>query len=178
MNETQILLVIVSSISVLTSIVLLFISIGNRKRINTIRDHMFMTLLKYDDIQKKISYLYDSSDENIDTIMNGLSTIYDTVESLSSSNEMVLRKIGSSNQYHPSGKVYPRPQIANEITATIKEQIGIELEKSRRLKAPRADYLHTIIENVSKTYPDISIDYIANKTIAIIESMNPHNQPK
>ena len=178
MNETQIILLIVSSIAALTSIIVLFISIGNRKRINTIRDHMFMTLLKYDDIQRKIKYIYDSSDENIDTIMDGLSTIYDTVESLSSSNETILRKITSPNQYNPSGKIYPRPQIANEITATIKEQIGIELEKSRQLKAPRADYLHTIVENVSKTYPDISIDYIANKTIAIIESMNPRNQSR
>jgi hypothetical protein len=177
MNETQILL-IVSSTMLFVSLISLFISIRNNKKINTIRDQLFMTLIKCENILKTVNVI-DSTDDNLkEDTMNALSYIADTVESLSSSNEMVLRKIGSSNQYHPSGKIYPRPQIANEITATIKEQIGIELEKSRRLKAPRADYLHTIVENVSKTYPDISIDYIANKTIAIIESMNPHNQPK
>ena len=168
MNETQILL-IVSSTMLFVSFISLFISIRNNKKINTIRDQLFMTLIKCENILKTVNVI-DSTDDNLkEDTMNALSYIANTVESLSSSNETVLRKMYAMQQQ--PHRVYPRPQVANEITATIKEQIQMELIKSRKLKAPRADYLNHIIENVSKTYPDISIDYIANKCVAIIESM-------
>ena len=175
MNETQILLLI-SSITTLTSLILLIVSFVNNKRINTIRDQLFMTLIKCDDIQKHIKYIMDTTEEKDETITDALSYIADTVESLSSSNETVLRKMYSLQQQqqsqHPD-RMYPRPQLASEITQTIKEQIQMEMIKSRKLKAPRADYLHNIIENVSKTYPDVSLEYITNKCVAIIESMGP-----
>jgi len=179
MNETQILL-IVSSITALTSLVLLIVSIVTRKRINMVRDQIFMTLIKCDDIQKHIKYIMDTAEEKDETMMNALSYIADTVESLSSSNEMVLRKMQALQQQQAQHqqKIYPRPQVANEITATIKEQIQMELIKSRKLKAPRADYLNNIIENVAKTYPDVAIDYIANKCVAIIESMGSGGPPR
>ena len=175
MNETQILL-IVSSTMLFVSLISLFISIRNNKKINTIRDQLFMTLIKCENILKTVNVI-DSTDDNLkEDTMNALSYIADTVESLSSSNETVLRKMYAmqqqQQQQQQQHRVYPRPQVANEITATIKEQIQMELIKSRKLKAPRADYLNHIIENVSKTYPDISIDYIANKCVAIIESMS------
>ena len=173
MNETQILL-IVSSTMLFVSLISLFVSIKNSKKINTIRDQLFMTLIKCENILKTVNVI-DSTDDNLkEDTMNALSYIADTVESLSSSNETVLRKmyaLHQQQQQQQSKGVYPRPQTASEITATIKEQIQMELVKSRKLKAPRADYLRNIIENVSKTYPDISIDYIANKCVAIIESM-------
>jgi hypothetical protein len=173
MNETQILL-IVSSTMLVVSLISLFISIRNNKKINTIRDQLFMTLIKCENILKTVNVI-DSTDDNLkEDTMNALSYIADTVESLSSSNETVLRKMYAMQQQQAQQqphRVYPRPQVASEITATIKEQIQMELIKSRKLKAPRADYLNHIIENVSKTYPDISIDYIANKCVAIIESM-------
>ena len=181
MNETQILL-IVSSTMLFVSLISLFISIRNNKKINTIRDQLFMTLIKCENILKTVNVI-DSTDDNLkEDTMNALSYIADTVESLSSSNETVLRKMyemqQQQQQHQQQHRVYPRPQVANEITATIKEQIQMELIKSRKLKAPRADYLNHIIENVSKTYPDISIDYIANKCVAIIESMGSGGPPR
>ena len=171
MNETQILLLI-SSIMLFISMISFFISIRNNKKINTIRDQLFMTLIKCENILKTVNVM-DATDDNLkEDTMNALSYIADTVESLSSSNETVLRKMYSLQQQQPT-KTYPRPQLASEITQTIKEQIQMEMIKSRKLKAPRADYLHNIIENVSKTYPDVSLDYITNKCIAIIESMGP-----
>ena len=173
MNETQILLLI-SSIMLFISTISFFISIRNNKKINTIRDQLFMTLIKCENILKTVNVM-DATDDNLkEDTMSALSYIADTVESLSSSNETVLRKMYSLQQQsqHPD-RMYPRPQLASEITQTIKEQIQMEMIKSRKLKAPRADYLHNIIENVSKTYPDVSLEYITNKCVAIIESMGP-----
>lgn len=176
MNETQILLTVSISISVLSLIILMISSIVNNKKINYLRDQVFMTMIKNNTILKTIKELKESSTELSDDTINVLSYISDTVESLSSSNETVLRKLVSTHtkqmQQHQE-KIYPRPQVASEITATIKEQINIELVKSHKLKAPRADYLNNIILNVSKTYPEISIEYITSKCIAMIESMGP-----
>ena len=176
MNETQILL-IVSSITTVTSLVLLIMSCVNHKRINTIRDQLLMTLIKCDNIQKHIKDILDNSEEKDASIINALSYIANTVESLSSSNETVLRKMANLQQNvqnNQQKKVYPRPQLASEITQTIKEQITIELSNSKKLKAPSSNYLSKIVKNVSKTYPDVDIEYIASKTIAMVESMGPN----
>jgi uncharacterized protein YoxC len=181
MNETQILLTVSLSISAITLLILLISSISNNKKINYIRDQVFMSMLKHERILKTIEDIKESEGNLESETINALEYIADTVESLSSSNETVLRKMTSLQQkqaqQHPQ-KIYPRPQVASEITATIKEQIQMELIKSRKLKAPRADYLNNIIENVSKTYPDVAIDYIANKCVAIIESMGSGGPPR
>jgi uncharacterized protein YoxC len=174
MNETQILLTVSLSISAITLLILLISSISNNKKINYIRDQVFMSMLKHERILKTIEDIKESEGNLESETINALEYIADTVESLSSSNETVLRKMASLHQQTQKPKgIYPRPQVASEITATIKEQINIELVKSHRLKAPKADYLNNIILNVSKTYPEVSIEYITNKCIAMIESMGP-----
>ena len=174
MNETQILLTVSLSISAITLLILLISSISNNKKINYIRDQVFMSMLKHERILKTIEDIKESEGNLESETINALEYIADTVESLSSSNETVLRKMASLHQQTQKPKgIYPRPQVASEITSTIKEQINIELVKSRRLKAPKADYLNNIILNVSKTYPEVSIEYITNKCIAMIESMGP-----
>ena len=182
MNETQILLTVSLSISAITLLILLISSISNNKKINYLRDQVFMSMLKHERILKTIEDIKESKGNLEPETINALEYIADTVESLSSSNETVLRKMTylhqqQQAQQHPQ-KIYPRPQVASEITATIKEQIQMELIKSRKLKAPRADYLNHIIENVAKTYPDVAIDYIANKCVAIIESMGSGGPPR
>lgn len=179
MNETQILLTVSLSISAITLLILLISSISNNKKINYIRDQVFMSMLKHERILKTIEDIKESEGDLESETINALEYIANTVESLSSSNETVLRKMASLHQQTQKPKgIYPRPQVASEITATIKEQIQMELIKSRKLKAPRADYLNHIIENVAKTYPDVAIDYIANKCVAIIESMGSGGPPR
>jgi len=171
MNEIQILLIISVSILVV-SIIVLLIALSNHKRANTIRDQVFMALIKCNDIQKQVDSMSDMNEDYYHNSARVLSYIADTVESLSSSNEMVLRKLASTQRKPQSEKIYPRPQLASEITATIKEQINIELSKSRKLKAPNSNYLNNIVYNVAKTYPEVDMEYIASKCIAMLESMS------
>lgn len=173
MNETQILL-IVCGISLFASLITMFVTISTHKKTKQIQDHLFMTLLKCEKILMTVENVNTSDDKLASDTMNALEYIANTIESLSSSNETVLRKMATlqqnqQNQQHQ--KIYPRPQLANEITQTIKEQITIELSNSKKLKAPSSNYLSRIVQNVSKTYPEVDIEYIASKTIAYMESM-------
>lgn len=137
-----------------------------RKKVSKIEDYSMMTLIKCDKIIEGLQNSLDFDGETNDYVKY----LAQEVDSLSSSNEMILRNMQEGGGNHQK-KVYPRPQLANEIAATIREQIGIELIKSKNLRAPSANYLHTIVKNVSNTYPGIDVDYIANKCIAIMESM-------
>ena len=170
MNETQILL-IVCGISLFASLITMFVTISTHKKTKQMQDHLFMTLLKCEKILKTIEDVNTSDDKLASDTMNALEYIANTIESLSSSNETVLRKMATLQQNQQHQKIYPRPQLANEITQTIKEQITIELSNSKKLKAPSSNYLSRIVQNVSKTYPEVDIEYIASKTIAYMESM-------
>jgi hypothetical protein len=176
MNETQILL-IVCSISLFASLITMFVTISTHKKTKRIQDQVFMSLLKCERILKTVENVNESYDNLSSETMNALEYIANTIESLSSSNETVLRKMANlqqNAQNNQQKKVYPRPQLASEITQTIKEQITIELSNSKKLKAPSSNYLSKIVQNVSKTYPDVDIEYIASKTIAMVESMGPN----
>jgi hypothetical protein len=157
-----------------TTITLIITIVVFNKKLNRLDDYMVMSLTKYDRLSNFIDESEHKKSEHQLQVDECMNFIADTVDSLSSSNEMILRNIQGNRQSH-GRKIYPRPQLANEIAATIREQIGTELIKSKNLRAPSSNYLHTIIENVSRTYPDIDIDYIANKCIAMLETMGSGN---
>ena len=74
----------------------------------------------------------------------------------------------------------PASLEVKNITATIEDQISIELLKSLDLKAPSNEYIVRITDNVSRTYPNIDLEYIANKVIAVLQAFNneEHFKPK
>ena len=166
-TQDEIQTILISAILLILFITFIII-IKINKKISQIKDTSLMLLIKCDRIDHMLENIKCIDDDETEYNHKALEYIGKTVNSLSSSNEMVLRKLGDSPQRNG---IYPRPQLANEITQTIKEQINIELAKSKKLKVPQSDYLRNITLNVSRTYPEVNLEYIANKTIAIIESM-------
>lgn len=66
-------------------------------------------------------------------------------------------------------KSLPTPDVEEQITQTIKDQIATEVALAADLRAPYKDSLRDIIFRTVETYPDISIEYIARKVISMVE---------
>ena len=66
----------------------------------------------------------------------------------------------------------PKPDLAQIIEATIKEQILIEANLSKNSRIPNGDLVYRIIQNVEKTYPDVDKEYLSKKTLVKIEEFN------
>lgn len=90
------------------------------------------------------------------------------VNSLSSSNRLVLQEIHRKR----TEKIYPTPDLVEQITATIEDQMAIELLLSEDLAVPSAGYLERIVNAVARTYPNVDIEYIAKKCTSIIHATN------
>lgn len=111
---------------------------------------------------RKAHYAKEALDERLEDIQQ----IRIELQSLSSGLKIQMqREEEKANQKH-----WPTPELADQITKTIREQITIELFLSRNLQAPARDYLYNITEHVMKTYPDIEPSYLIHKCIAIAES--------
>lgn len=93
--------------------------------------------------------------------------VTESLETLQSSVANTLEDMRRQSQE----KIYPMPQLSNMITETIAEQIQIhsKLNSNRRV-VPKEDF-EKIITAVCLTYPNVSKEYIVEKTISIIESM-------
>ena len=131
------------------------------------QDAAYMLLVKYERMESILNDIKESNTSIPVELCDAINYIADTVESLSSSNKKVLQNFGKPLP----GKIYPQPQLAHAMTETIKEQISIELAKSKKLRIPKADYLSKVARNVCRTYPEIDINYIASKCVAVFESM-------
>ena len=66
-------------------------------------------------------------------------------------------------------KTLPTPDVEEQITRTIKDQIATEVALASELRSPYKDSLRDIIFRTVETYPDISIEYIARKVISMVE---------
>lgn len=168
LNQTTFIVFIIFMISVVLFLLtsLIFI-IKIYKASDKTQDAAFMLLVKYERMESLLNDMKESSTSIPVELCDAIDYIADTVESLSSSNKKVLQNFGKPLP----GKIYPQPQLAHAITDTIREQISIELAKSKKLRIPKADYLSKVARNVCRTYPEIDINYIANKCIAVFESM-------
>ena len=93
--------------------------------------------------------------------------VTESLETLQSSVTNTLEDIHRQSKE----KIYPLPQLSNMITETIAEQIQIhsKLNSNRRV-VPKEDF-EKIITAVCLTYPNVSREYIVEKTVSIIESM-------
>ena len=132
-----------------------------KKKMNKLEDYLSMNLIKGDRII-----------ENDEKTIEALEYLLNEVDSLSSSNEMILSLLQPSQGQtrHNRHSIYPTPDLSRAIDQTIKDQITNEFTLSYKLKAPRSNYLQTIVTNVSRTYPQISIEYITKRTVAMVET--------
>ena len=69
-------------------------------------------------------------------------------------------------------KHFPKPDEVDSIVSTIKDLIEIEFIKRHNQRSPLGGALPDIAERVIATYPDISIDYINDKCIVVMEEFN------
>lgn len=142
----SICLIIVSSLAILINI---FILIKMKK-----------LMTKFQQLSYSLFRLKDDMNENHLNVTESLETLQSSVAN-------TLEDMRRQSQE----KIYPMPQLSNMITETIAEQIQIhsKLNSNRRV-VPKEDF-EKIITSVCLTYPNVSKEYIVEKTISIIESM-------
>lgn len=142
----SICLIIVSSLAILINI---FIFIKMKK-----------LMTKFQQLSYSLFMLKDDMNENHLNVTESLETLQSSVTN-------TLEDMRRQSQE----KIYPMPQLSNMITETIAEQIQIhsKLNSNRRV-VPKEDF-EKIITSVCLTYPNVSKEYIVEKTISIIESM-------
>ena len=142
----SICIIIVSSLTILINIFILI----KMKKIMT----------KFQQLGYNLFRLKDDMNENHLNVTESLETLQSSVTN-------TLEDIHRQSKE----KIYPLPQLSNMITETIAEQIQIhsKLNSNRRV-VPKEDF-EKIITAVCLTYPNVSREYIVEKTVSIIESM-------
>lgn len=156
---------IVFLIAVVTSVIILV------KKMNRIQNQLSDTnrLLYFSmkDAQLSKSQLSECSDSIV--------MIQQHVNTLSSGLQIKLQRDAEAARL----KRFPKPEEAKQITATIKEQIAIQLVLRSNQNAPSGGALDVITKNTIRTYPEISQDYLIEKCIAVVQdSINARSQPE
>lgn len=145
------LIVLITSITMIT----LFVLYRKYKRQSAETDRLLYFNLKHSsDVSSQMDYLIESI-EHAQSDVNQLS-------------EQLHIKI-QKDQEEANRRIWPKPDLAKQITDTIEEQLAIQFVLNRNQKSPRSDALNIITENTIKTYPNVSIDYITHKCIAVVE---------
>jgi regulator of replication initiation timing len=108
------------------------------------------------------------SNDKVDDVSAMMDSVSKTISTLSTSISSVLKE---NNRLH-NEKIMPSPNLAEMITATIKEQLSIEFNLSKGQRLPNKDSISKIIMNVQMTYPHVNEEYIVKKCLAMIESMS------
>lgn len=155
-NSLVIALLILSVASIAVSSICL-VTMHSMKDIIKSQSNIIYTMMKKQ----------SNADENISKISTDIDSIDDTITSLSTSIRDIIREARSvANE-----DMMPTPQLAEMISATIKEQILIEFNLSKNMRIPRADSTKKIIENTVRTYQYVDKEYITKKCLSMIESM-------
>lgn len=103
--------------------------------------------------------------EKLTCCMEDISEMQYHLKSLSSGLQIKLEREAEEKRQ----KKFPKPDVAKQITETIREQYFIQLILMKNQTAPRRDALGIITEHVIRTYPEISPDYLIDKCIAVVE---------
>ena len=162
LTNLELWLILALTFVIPTTVSIIFMMQVFKKKIGRIEDQLLMELIKSDRITKW------TEEAN-----KALEYIVDEVDSLSSSNEMILETIyeeRENRQQRPRlHRQFPTPDLARAIDQTIKDQISNEMALSYKLKAPPGNYVHTIVRTVAETYPQINIEYLSKRCISMIE---------
>lgn len=161
LSDLEIILIIVSAFLIGIIITVIFTTLIIKKQLRNIHLAIVGSNLELHKARLDSDLKQDETDKNIKMLA-------EKVDHLSSSTTafMTIMK-QKERQTH-----MPLPDEVKNITATIEDQISIELLKSLDLNAPSNEYVVRITDNVSRTYPNIDLEYIANKVIAVIQAFN------
>lgn len=113
------------------------------------------------------------TDTRTSKIEDGVTQTYAVLESLSSSTINLMKEVSNSR----NEKIYPTPQLAEMIGATIQEQIMTEitLRSDMSVPLPGSKAVEDVTNIVCATYPHVNQSYIARRVIAMIENIKRQN---
>lgn len=148
---------------------IIFTTIATTFIVNRVFKHMqtqmdYMSHLVY----KMTSMLEDLEIHTMD-IDHDFKTTYRHINDLTNNIAGYLKQEHTRRE---SSFIMPKPDLAQTIEATIKEQILIEANLSKNSRIPNGDLVYRIIQNVEKTYPDVDKEYLSKKTLVKIEEFN------
>ena len=161
LSNVSLWLIIACAILTPTCIILGFGLASTKKQLKIVTNLMLETK---ETCLRSTARSYNSQDE----LREQIQKLSAQVNSLSSSNELVIKELHTQRKQ----KIYPRPDLVDQITKTIEDQIAIEMMLSVDLMAPRAGYLERITDHVVQTYPEVDVEYIASKVTAILHTYN------
>ena len=146
MNFITIMLISLSVIQLITTIIILIIVDAKLK--STQSEITILINITYDLLKETRDVDFDF--EQLNNIINQLTA-------------------GLSTKEEEQAKTLPTPDIEEQITKTIKDQIATEVALAADLRSPYKDSLRDIILRTVETYPTISVEYIARKVISMVE---------
>lgn len=148
MNHTQTILIFIGFIVELL-LLILFIIIEFKKLKTSIEQLKYSIFVLRKDNEKYSNLTL----EMFDLLQTSVHTTLDTLEE------------------KKNKQIYPTPELSEQITKTISEQIEIQVILNNKTRVPSSKLITEVVNVVRQTYPNIKEDYIINKTITMIESL-------
>ena len=136
-------------------------------------NHVFNRMRTQMDYMSHLIYKMTSMIEDLEIhtmdIDHDFKTTYRHINDLTNNIASYLK---NEHTRRESDFIMPKPDLAQIIEDTIKEQILIEANLSKNSRIPNGDLVYRIIQNVEKTYPDVDKEYLSKKTLVKIEEFN------
>ena len=148
MNHTQTILIFIGFIVELL-LLILFIIIKFKKLKTSIEQLKYSIFVLRKDNEKYSNLTL----EMFDLLQTSVHTTLDTLEE------------------KKNRRIYPTPELSEQITKTISEQIEIQVILNNKTRVPSSKLITEVVNVVRQTYPNIKEDYIINKTITMIETL-------
>ena len=148
MNHTQTILIFIGLIVELL-LLILFIIIKFKKLKTSIEQLKYSIFVLRKDNEKYSNLTL----EMFDLLQTSVHTTLDTLEE------------------NKNKQIYPTPELSEQITKTISEQIEIQVILNNKTRVPSSKLITEVVNIVRQTYPNIKEDYIINKTITMIETL-------
>lgn len=148
MNHTQTILILIAS-AIIFLLLILYIIIKFKKLKTSIEQLKYSIFVLRKDNEKYSNLTL----EMFDLLQTSVHTTLDTLEE------------------KKNKRIYPTPELSEQITKTISEQIEIQVILNNKTRVPSSKLITEVVNIVRQTYPNIKEDYIINKTITMIETL-------
>lgn len=148
MNHTQTILIFIAS-AIIFLLLILYIIIKFKKLKTSIEQLKYSIFVLRKDNEKYSNLTL----EMFDLLQTSVHTTLDTLEE------------------KKNKRIYPTPELSEQITKTISEQIEIQVILNNKTRVPSSKLITAVVNVVRQTYPNIKEDYIINKTITMIETL-------
>lgn len=148
MNHTQTILILIAS-AIIFLLLILYIIIKFKKLKTSIEQLKYSIFVLRKDNEKYSNLTL----EMFDLLQTSVHTTLNTLEE------------------NKNKQIYPTPELSEQITKTISEQIEIQVILNNKTRVPSSKLITEVVNVVRQTYPNIKEDYIINKTITMIETL-------